>query len=115
MKLPNYAHVGGGIIGVRLVDQPVAADGTLCDGLYVVEDSEIQIKRALARERRWRVLMHEIGHASIDEADLELKIKPFLTKNADYDEMEEDIVRAISGPFVGALRTAGWLKFPWEK
>jgi uncharacterized HAD superfamily protein len=115
MKLPNKVHVGGGIIRVRLVDQPIAADGTLCDAIYVVEDSEIQIKRSLHWERRWRMLMHEIGHVSTDEADLELKIKPLLVKKADYEELDEEIVRAISGQFVGALRTAGWLKFPWEK
>ena len=115
MSLPKFVHVGGMRIAVQLTKQPTAADGEACEGVYIVEDGVIQIKRSLRMERKWIKLAHEMAHAAIDDANLDLMLRNIVGDDARAVKLEEDIVDVISGPFVGALRTAGWLHFPGER
>lgn len=113
MGFPKSVQVGGTRLSVELLEQPIAEDGDKCDGLYRPPLAQIQIKRGLCREKRFMTLVHEMEHAAIDDAGVDVKLEK-LVDSTTATAIEEDFVVATN-LLIGALRQLGWLKFPGEK
>lgn len=66
-----------------------------------------------AEDRMADTLLHEIMHAAIEASGHRrtIRTKHRLTRE-EWDDLEEDVIRALAPVLLSALRRAGWLRLP---
>ena len=92
--LPTLPRMTAGLAGrirVRQLWRVDPADPSIV-GYYHSRGRLIEVDRRLTRQMKWQLLAHELTHAAISDAGIELPA-----------ELEERICSAIEGTFASAL------------
>lgn len=89
--LPRETAGLAGRIRVRQLWRVEKDDPTIV-GYYHARDRLIDIDRGLSRSMKWQLLAHEMTHAAISDAGIELPA-----------DLEERICCAIEGAFASAM------------
>jgi|SRR6185312_1301460 len=91
--LPSEIH---GLAGPIKIDRPLVVDpkNPKNIGLWLGDERRILIKATLGREPAWLTLLHELGHASLQEAGI---------MDLSY-RREEQIVDAIASGMLHVVR-----------
>ena len=70
MRIPKEFYLKGKHWTVEYKWNLRASDGEKMDGLCIVTERVIQLDRAMPREEKWPVFLHELVHAIIFEAHI---------------------------------------------
>lgn len=91
-RIPRLVYGPAGPIRVIRKFNLVADDGDVCDGMWVPDKRTIYIDRALAHETAYRIYLHELYHAYLDDSNIDLP-----------EKLLERIVDALATADVNAL------------
>ncbi len=93
--IPAIVEGAGGPITVRKVKRPRSNDGLACWGTWEQSKREVQLDRSALREHQWRVLFHELMHATMDDAGISSLLTP---------DAEETLCEAVASARMRELR-----------
>ncbi len=93
--IPSSVEGAAGPIRVRRVKRPCSDEGLACWGTWEKAKREIQLDRSAPREHQWRVLFHEMMHATMDDAGLNYLLTP---------DAEETLCEAVATGRMRELR-----------
>lgn len=75
MRIPQSLEIKGKKWTVEYKWNLRDEDGKAMDGLCLTKEKKIQIDRSLSKEDKWDTFLHELTHAQLFEAHLDLPLE----------------------------------------
>lgn len=94
---PPLPRKVGGLSGPIRVRRPPrverTSNGDVIMGLWKTQEREVLVKGTLRREVAWRILLHELAHAALDDAGVSMSNK-----------QEESVVDTVASGMLHVVR-----------